>query len=346
MTSWSDDEDACRNNHSTMLQETPQGGVSNGTEQITPSEVVMLMAGSCAAIGTRIQIDESTGMFDPVTALGLQLNADEKYQIIRMGPCHPSKADIKTKQCGDRRRRCSENIFSHSDGTKRNWISYSHIKNALFCIPCLLFTDEALRGEHLRLKHQRVMLSQTKVFPDGRNNLKVHEASSCHRSAVVAQALFLQGQMVQGSFSKNLEADAIKRNTEVVRNRSIVKRIVDTIVFLGGQGLSLRGHREMLTSNVVKGGNFLEALKFLSIYDPTMQQHLSNVQARQCRLTGKSRRGRGSHLNFLSNDTQNKLVSIISQQTTKTIVIAIEQCRAWAIRVDTTPDVTSCEHLC
>ena len=42
---------------------------------------------------------------------------------------------------------------------------------------------------------------------------------------------------------------------------------------------------------------------------------------------------------------QNKLVSIISQQITKTIVIAIEQCRAWAIIVDTTPDVTSCEQV-
>ena len=36
VTSWSDDEDACRNNHSTMLQDTSQGGVSNGTKQITP----------------------------------------------------------------------------------------------------------------------------------------------------------------------------------------------------------------------------------------------------------------------------------------------------------------------
>ena len=63
------------------------------------------------------------------------------------------------------------------------------------------------------------------------------------------------------------------------------------------------------------------------------------------RLAGKGRRGRGSYLNFLSNDTQNKLVSIISQQITKTIVIAIEQCRAWAIIVDTTPDVTSCEQV-
>ena len=42
---------------------------------------------------------------------------------------------------------------------------------------------------------------------------------------------------------------------------------------------------------------------------------------------------------------QNKLVSIISQQITKSIVIAIEQCRAWAIIVDTTSDVTSCEQV-
>ena len=60
VTSWSNDEDACRNSHSAMLQETSQGGVSNGIEQITPSEVVPLMAGSCAAVGTRIQIDESS----------------------------------------------------------------------------------------------------------------------------------------------------------------------------------------------------------------------------------------------------------------------------------------------
>ena len=50
-------------------------------------------------------------------------------------------------------------------------------------------------------------------------------------------------------------------------------------------------------------------------------------------VEGKDRRGRGSYVKFLSNDTQNKLVSIISQQITKIIVIAIEQCRSWAIIV-------------
>ena len=39
------------------------------------------------------------------------------------------------------------------------------------------------------------------------------------------------------------------------------------------------------------------------------------------------------------------LKSIISQQITKTIVITIEQSRACAIVVDTTPDITSCEQV-
>ena len=58
-----------------MLQELSQGGVSNVTEQTPPSKVVLLMA-------PRIQIDESTGMLDPVTLVSLKLNIDEKYPII------------------------------------------------------------------------------------------------------------------------------------------------------------------------------------------------------------------------------------------------------------------------
>lgn len=82
MTSRSDDEDAFRNNNSTMLQETSQGGVSNGTEQIPPSEVVPLMAGSCAAVGTRIQIDKSTGMLDPGNRIFNQLSGYSGYSDI------------------------------------------------------------------------------------------------------------------------------------------------------------------------------------------------------------------------------------------------------------------------
>ena len=44
--------------------------------------------------------------------------------------------------------------------------------------------------------------------------------------------------------------------------------------------------------------------------------------------------GRGSNLIFLSNDTQNKIVLIISQLITEKIVKALQECRAWALIVD------------
>ena len=85
------------------------------------------------------------------------------------------------------------------------------------------------------------------------------------RSAVVAQELFLQGQTIQSSLSKNLEADTIKRKTEVARNRSIVIRIVDTIVFLGGQGplqnnTATKTDLALLDQKIDKLTNFVQKL--------------------------------------------------------------------------------------
>ena len=51
------------------------------------------------------------------------------------------------------------------------------------------------------------------------------------------------------------------------------------------------------------------------------------------------------HLTFLSNDTQNKIVLIISQLITEKIVKALQECRAWALIVDTTADIAHQEQL-
>ena len=74
-----------------------------------------------------------------------------------------------------------------------------------------------------------------------------------------------------------------------------------------------------------------------------MQKHLCDVKEAQLEQHG--RRGRGSELTFLSNDTQNKLVSIVSHQISQNIVKAIEKCKAWALIVDTTPDVRHHEQI-
>ena len=117
------------------------------------------------------------------------------------------------------------------------------MNNALFCLPCLLFSDAAMRGEHQRLNQGNAFTVK------GFNNWKIqysavirHENSSAHRSAAVAQALFLQLKTIDHSIAKA----SSERSIEVARNRAVLERIVDAVMFLGHQGLSFRGHRETI----------------------------------------------------------------------------------------------------
>ena len=43
------------------------------------------------------------------------------------------------------------------------------------------------------------------------------------------------------------KSEILHRKREVIANRNIMKRVVDTVVYLGKQGLAFRGHRESLT---------------------------------------------------------------------------------------------------
>ena len=130
-----------------------------------------------------------------------------------------------------------------------------------------------------------------------------------------------------------------------------MKRVVDTVVHLGKQGLAFRGHRESLIDDPeANKGNFLESLNYLSAYDATTANHLEKVRHQQAmtkRRKGgkKGAKGRGSKLTFLSNDTQNNLINIIGKEIASQIVKEIGSCRAWALIADTTPDVSHHEQL-
>ena len=95
-----------------------------------------------------VLVDHATSTVDPASLVGLKLNLQDKELVIRLGPCEPSKAEliVKKVKCGERYRYCSSLVFNHSDGTKRKWLFYSQKRNALHCLPCLLFTDATLMG--------------------------------------------------------------------------------------------------------------------------------------------------------------------------------------------------------
>ena len=170
-------------------------------------------------------------------------------------------------------------------------------------------------------------------------------------NAKIAQVLFLQGRSIDSSLEQQEKTEILLRKREVAANRSIMKRVIDTVVYLGKQGLAFRGHREsLIDDSEAYKGNFLESLSYLSPYDITTANHLEKVKNQQAmskRSKGgkKGAKGRGSKLTFLSNDTQNNLINIIGREIASQIVKEIGSCRAWALIADTTPDVSHHEQL-
>ena len=131
-------------------------------------------------------------------------------------------------------------------------------------------------------------------------------------------------------------------------NRNVLKRIVDTVFLLGKQGLAFRGHRELLIDDSINTGNFLEALKYLSEYDPVLNSHLEKVKAQQREkhaVAKDGKVGRDKKLTFLSMNTQNKIIDIVGKEIAAEISSMIHDCRAWVLISDTTPDVTKHKQL-
>eukprot|EP00731_Ephydatia_muelleri_P006691 Em0003g939a len=318
--------------------------VSTVTSATAVSEAVSTQA---VAAKFGLHFDSRTGVLDPVALVGCRVSVSEKHDIIKLGPCQPSKHVLNHSQ-KSMQRHCSEQVFVHSDGVRRQWISYSVSKGALYCLPCLLFSDATLRGEHWRANQGNAFT--TNGFCNWKKQYSAvlqHESSCAHRNAIVSQALFLQDDTVQQAFARADSVENARKRAIVAKNRTVLERIVKVLMLLGRQGLPIRGHREMMTDSMTNTGNFLETIKLLSTYDPPLQEHLEKIIERhQSASEGSSeQKGRGSVLTFMSYKSQNKLISIINEHITCTIVKAIHNCRAWSLMADTTPDISHHEQV-
>ncbi|KAL5481248.1 hypothetical protein EMCRGX_G021378 [Ephydatia muelleri] len=326
-------------NVASAMDEPVSVEVSTVTSATAVSEAVSTQA---VAAKFGLHFDSRTGVLDPVALVGCRVSVSEKHDIIKLGPCQPSKHVLNHSQ-KSMQQHCSEQVFVHSDGVRRQWISYSVSKGALYCLPCLLFSDATLRGEHWRANQGNAFT--TNGFCNWKKQYSAvlkHESSCAHRNAIVSQALFLQDDTVQQAFARADSVENARKRAIVAKNRTVLERIVKVLMLLGRQGLPIRGHREMMTDSMTNTGNFLETLKLLSTYDPPLQEHLEKIIERhQSASEGSSgQKGRGSVLTFMSYKSQNKLISIINEHITCTIVKAIHNCRAWSLMADTTPDIS------
>ncbi|GBP55041.1 Zinc finger MYM-type protein 1 [Eumeta japonica] len=121
-------------------------------------------------------------------------------------------------------------------------------------------------------------------------------------------------------------------NKKVERNRNLMKRFIDTIILLGRQELSFRGHDVKLTSD--NRGNYIETLLFLKTYDSVLDMHLE-----QCFST------RNSVFSGLSSDIQNDLIKSIAQVIRDEIKSEINFAKFVSVIADETPDISHREQM-
>lgn len=252
-------------------------------------------------------------------------NISEEYRrvLATMGPCQPKPLELPGKKFPYTNNRSFHEHYYYKTinhiKVKRLWLSYSPINDKMYCTSCKLFgTPEAQKQP---------------LATEGSNNwsmicekIKLHENKPYHLTSEINRGMYTNCQRVDMGLQTH-------KNQLVAENREIVLTIFRAVLFLARQNVSLRGHNETLTSD--NRGNFLELVHLLGIYNPYLSCHLNKI----------SENAQKNRLTFLSNDSQNKMLEILSDMVREQILSEIKKSGMFAVIIDTTTDLSKLEQL-
>lgn len=235
--------------------------------------------------------------------------------------------------------------LANGEQVDRNWVIFSPSKNSIFCFMCHLFGTSNTAD-----------LFATDGFVDFRNitrSFKKHENSKYHFTSEMAYK------------TRSNQLNILTLDTSVSNQsasdmeywKSILKRIMAVVKFLGARGLSFRGADRI--SGSVHNGNFLGILDLLSQFDPLIASHISRYSNK-----GKGIHNYGSRLSFseiirfhfnfkfnlgrasyLSDTICDEFIDLIGIKVLNVILSELREAKYFSISVDSTPDVSHCDQL-
>ena len=115
----------------------------------------------------------------------------------------------------------------------------------------------------------------------------------------------------------------------VKKNRDVLKRLVDIVVYLGAQEQAFRGHTEGRKEGSDNRGNYIELVSLLRKYDERLAHHLET-----CTVFS----GMSSHI-------QNDLIEAVASVVLNEIKSEIKDASFVAILLDETTDVSNFAQL-
>ena len=194
------------------------------------------------------------------------------------------------------------------------WLCGSFFKEALFCWPCLLFSN------------MRQNIWVCKGYADLKNlsaSVKKHESSKEHLNNYLSLKRIEKNSFtIEDAFSAHSALSIQLYNEDVRKNRILLSYLIDVTVLLAKQELGFRGRIE--TENSINAGNFREFFKLLIKRDTEIQDHIKKIESI---FTG------------LSKSIQNDLIECIAEYLRTIIHNELLNCQFFAIQVDDTTDI-------
>jgi len=193
------------------------------------------------------------------------------------------------------------------------WLIYDDPSSRAFCKICQQAKERRLVDN--------VKVVKTTFITDGYNDwkhalerFKGHEQSDCHRSAVMKLCYMASGQNIASGLSQ-------AKSAEMATARSALHRIVTTIMFLGEQGLAIRGKTE-------DSSNFRKLLSLRASDVDELKAWLARSRYR-----------------WISHDVQNEILQLLANDVLRRVLADVREARYYAVMIDETSDCSRHEQL-
>lgn len=224
---------------------------------------------------------------------------------------------------------------------------YSPSENSIYCFVCRLFGSHKTNSVFVTIGFSN--------FHNINRDIKLHENSQNHNLNELTYKTRLKE-----SRTHTIDANILNQSeNEREYWKSILKRIVAVIKFLGSRGLAFRGTDQKCGS--IRNGNLLGILDLLSEFDPllaahiakygnkgkgiTTIEHILNSYVAELSLSAFELTFTLGRASYLSDTICDEFINLIGSKVLNAILNEIRKAKYFSISVDSTPDVSHCDQL-
>ena len=235
------------------------------------------------------------------------------------GPNQPRGFDFPSKKLGQYERAFQAHWFD-----MYKWLHYDELTDSAFCYTCMKAKRVgAVSSTKMDEAFTRAGFSNWKKALEKGKGFSKHESSSSHKEAT--ERLITAPQTSRGDISELLceqQADIKKQN------RSALRKIIQSILYLARQALPLRGNWDK-TAGAEVDSNYYQLLVLRGEDDKNLSSWLTS----------------DSKNKYTSPEIQNEMLEISALEVLRTIAKNIQTAKIYSIMADETSDVSSVEQL-